>query len=60
MMGYMPEGAKRCYGMTGERLLRAMERGETVEGRVTLCDHRYNLHAQFNYFIQPTRQGTPP
>ena len=60
MMGYMPEGAKRCYGMTGERLLRAMERGETVEGRVTLCDHKYNLHVTFGeglYGIIPREEG---
>ena len=60
MMGYMPEGAKRFYGMTGERLLRAMERGETVEGRVTLCDHRYNLHVTFGdglYGIIPREES---
>ncbi len=41
---YMPEGRGNVVrGLDGA--LRAMERGEIIEVQITLCDHRYNLHA---------------
>ena len=60
MMGYMPEGATRVGGYTADELMRAMERGESVEGRVTLCDHRYNLHVRLGdglYGIIPKEES---
>lgn len=42
---YMPEG-RGNYGVGSlDGALRAMERGEIIEAQVTLCDHKYNLHA---------------
>lgn len=44
MKEYLPEGRRRSGTLSCDDVFRAMERGETVEARVTLCDHRYNLH----------------
>ena len=46
MVGYLPEGLSRGAELSTEGLIHAMERGEIIEVDVTLCDHRYNLHAR--------------
>lgn len=60
---YMPEGANTggaCQGHTAETLIRAMDRGSIIEARVTLCDHRYNLHVELGdglYGIIPREES---
>ncbi len=57
---YMPEGRGNSGARTLDGALRAMERGEIIEAQVTLCDHRYSLHATFGdgfYGIIPREES---
>ncbi len=63
MKEYLPEGKGRRDNMRVEEILGAMERGEIIEVRVTMCDRRYNLHVELGrgiYGIIPREESQLP
>ena len=63
MKEYLPEGKGRRGNMRIEEILGAMERGDIIEARVTMCDRRYNLHVELGeeiYGLIPREESQLP